>query len=269
MPVDYGVPSVVSAAIVLHAFNYSESSRILRLATREAGVQTVMARGARASQRRFGSAVDLFAEGEVQFEVRPGRDMHTLTRFDVVRSRAALGGSLERFDGASALTEVMLRVAGDDDTPADAFDALQSGLDAIASDAAPTVATIAATWQLLASLGFEPALESCVQCDAEVAPTADVSFNAELGGVLCAACAGRVPARRLPAEARQQIARWLRGTDAGPEAAERFATRSTGDALSPLEAPTVRAHQRLLRIFVHAHLTEGRPLRAFDAWAGT
>ena len=70
----------MTEAIVLHAFNYSESSRILRLATREAGVQSVLARGARASQRRFGSAVDLFAEGEVQYEVRTGRDLHTLAR---------------------------------------------------------------------------------------------------------------------------------------------------------------------------------------------
>ena len=250
------MPSVVTSAIVLHAFNYSESSRILRLATREAGVQTVMARGARASQRRFGSAVDLFAEGEVQFEVRPGRDMHTLARFDVLRSRTALGGSLERFEGASALAEVMLRVAGDDDTPSDAFDALQAGLDAIASDEAPTVATIAATWRLLSSLGFTPALDSCVQCDTGMASTATVSFNAELGGVLCPTCAVRAPARRLPAEARGLIGRWLRGSSGGEAMAE------------PLDTPSVRAHQRLLRIFVHAHLTEGRPLRAFDAWAG-
>ncbi len=250
------MPSVVTTAIVLHAFNYSESSRILRLATREVGVQSVMARGARASQRRFGSAVDLFAEGEVQFEMRPGRDMHTLARFDVVRSRVALGGSLERFEGASALAEVMLRVAADDETPADAFDALQAGLDDIAASAAPTVATITATWRLLGSLGFMPALDACVQCDTELPAAADAAFNAELGGVLCAQCAARVPSRRLPAPARAQIRVWL---DAFTDGAARGAPA--------MDEPTTRAHQRLLRIFVHAHLTEGRALRAFDAWA--
>ena len=247
------MPPIVTTAIVLHAFNYSESSRILRLATREAGVQSVMARGARASQRRFGSAVDLFAEGEVQYDVRAGRDLHTLARFDVNRSRVALGTSLPRFEGASALAEVMLRVAGDDGTPADAFDALRDGLDAIAGEPDATVATIRAIWRLLGAVGFTPALESCVQCDRALPAELDVSFNAEAGGVLCESCAARMPARRLPASARQQIRAWLEGVEAG----------------SAVDLPTERAHRRLLRIFVHAHLTDGRPLRAFDAWATT
>jgi DNA repair protein RecO (recombination protein O) len=253
--VDCSVPAIVTTAIVLHAFNYSESSRILRLATREAGVQSVMARGARASQRRFGSAVDLFAEGEVQYEARPGRDLHTLARFDVQRSRAALGTSLERFEGASALAEVMLRVAGEDDTPEHAFDALQAGLDAIATDPDAAVATIQAIWRLLGTLGFTPALDSCVRCDEELGAELDVAFSAEAGGVLCQRCAAVVPSRPLPASARAQLRAWLeRAGDEGP-------------AGPTLDLPTQRAHRRLLRIFVHAHLTDGRALRAFDAWA--
>ena len=38
---------VVSDALVLHVQDYLESSRIVRLATREHGVQSVLARGAR------------------------------------------------------------------------------------------------------------------------------------------------------------------------------------------------------------------------------
>lgn len=246
------MPPIVTTAIVLHAFNYSESSRILRLATREAGVQSVLARGARASQRRFGSAVDLFAEGEVQYEARAGRDLHTLSRFDVVRSRVALGTSLARFEGASALAEVMLRVATEDDTPAHAFDALREGLDAIAAEENATVATVRAVWRVLGTLGFSPALDACVRCDAELSPGLDVAFSAEAGGVLCSACARLVPSRPLPASARAQIRTWL---DAIP---------GTPSAIDP---PTERAHRRLLRVFVHAHLTDGRPLKAFDAWA--
>ncbi len=246
------MPPIVTTAIVLHAFNYSESSRILRLATRDAGVQSVLARGARASQRRFGSAVDLFAEGEVQYEARTGRDLHSLSRFDVVRSRVAIGTSLARFEGASALAEVMLRVAGEDDTPEYAFDALRDGLDAIASEENATLATVRAVWRVLGALGFTPALEACVRCDVEQPPDRAVSFSAEAGGILCAGCAAGVASRPLPASARQQIRHWLDANAGSP------------GAMDPL---TERAHQRLLRIFLHAHLTDGRPLRAFDAWA--
>ena len=244
--------AVVTSAIVLHALNFSESSRILRLATREAGVQSVLARGARASQKRFGSAVDLFAEGEVQYVVRSGRDLHTLSRFDVQRSRIALGTSLPRFEGASALAEVMLRVGVEDDTPEHAFDALRSGLDAIATDADATVATVRAIWRLLGALGFTPALDACVRCDAELDATTDVAFSADAGGAVCARCAAAAPSRNLPATARARIRAWLADAVSEPIA---------------MDEPTTRAHRRLLRIFVHAHLTEGRPLRAFDAWA--
>ena len=41
---------LVTDAIVLHAFDYLESSRIIRLLTREAGVQSALARGARKSR---------------------------------------------------------------------------------------------------------------------------------------------------------------------------------------------------------------------------
>jgi DNA repair protein RecO (recombination protein O) len=45
---------------------------------------------------------------------------------------------------------------------------------------------------------------------------------------------------------------WLRGDAPAAE-------------LDDLEA---RAHQRLLREFLREHLTDGRPLRAFEAWEG-
>jgi DNA repair protein RecO (recombination protein O) len=248
------VPSVTTTAIVLHAANYSESSRILRLATRDAGVQSVMARGARASQRKFGSAVDLFAEGEVQFETRPGRDLHTLARFDVTVSRTVLGTALDRFEGASALSDLMLRAATHDESPAEAFDALRAGFNAIGHAADPSSASIGAMWRLLSALGFLPALETCVRCDARVPRDAECAFSPEAGGVLCEACATAIPSRRLPVDARRLLESWLNGESVGaPEAA--------------LERQTERAHRRLLRMFVHAHLTDGRPLRAFDAWA--
>lgn len=247
------MPSVVTPAIVLHAFDYSESSRIVRLATRDGGVQSVLARGARRSQKRFGGALDLFAEGEAQFEVKPGRDLHTLARFDVVRGRRGIGERLARFEGATALGEVMLRVAAADDVNAVAYDALAEGLDAIAQAADAVQATLRATWRMLAALGYAPALDQCVHCGEALPSDVPIAFSASVGGALCAACARVAPSRQLPPYARAQLATWL------------WDDTPTGDA--PLVPGVERAHRRLLHGFVHAHLTDGKPLRAFDAWA--
>ncbi len=237
-------------AIVLHAVPYLESSRILRLATREAGVLSVVARGARSSKKRFGSGVDLFAEGQAQILVKPGRDLHALTAFDVTRSRAGLATDLGRFTAASALVECVMRVVHDEAAPR-VYHGVATGLDAIAeSSEADTVAlTLGVFWRLVSEVGFMPSLDRCAECHAEIAPEADARFSHTSGGVLCPRCAKMAPfGRRLPAVARQTITDWLRGEQPVVEPAD------------------CRAHQRLLREFITQHLPDSRELRAFGVW---
>jgi DNA repair protein RecO (recombination protein O) len=242
---------LTSEAIVLHAFDYSETSRILRLATREGGVVSVLARGARRSRTRFGTALDLFAQGAAEIHFREGRDLQTLAAFDVSRQRASLGEDLGRFAGASALAELVLRFATDAAHP-ELFDALAASFDDLAAargDRATEVA-LAGSWRLVAELGFSPALELCAACHAEVDPRVDLPFSHTAGGVLCSRCAPMYsPGRVLPADARALLVEWTGGRSAGP--------------VSPLEG---RAHQRLLREFLQQHLADGRVLHAFDAW---
>jgi len=120
-------------AIVLHVQDYLESSRIIRLATREHGAQSVLARGARRAKSRFGPSLDLFAGGVAHFTLKPGRELSTLTGFDLTRSRLALAENLDRFAGASVLAEMALRFShADPDPHDDAFDVLGRSLDEIA-----------------------------------------------------------------------------------------------------------------------------------------
>ena len=248
------MPLVVTDAIILHAADYLESSRLLRLATREFGVLSVVARGARSSRKRFGPAVGLFAIGQAQLDMRPGRDMHTLTGFDVANAQAALATDLTRFSAASALAESAMRVVHDESAPAvyavllDAFGALgAAGGDTVI----PTA--LGAFWRLVREVGFAPVLDDCAECHEPLPPDLDVTFSHSAGGVLCPRCARRAPGgRRLPASARAAITGWL---------------QETRPTLSRSEG---RAHQRLLREFLGQHLTDGRPLRAFADWeAGT
>jgi DNA repair protein RecO (recombination protein O) len=243
-------------AVVLHAFDYLESSRIVKLLTPDLGLRSVLARGARSSRKRFGAALDLFAQGSVELDVKPGRDLDTLGSFDVIRTRSGIGGDLARFAGASALAEMLLRFAQHDGDP-DLFETASSAFDRIASasgDAART-ATIAAAWRLLSALGFAPSLDACSECDRPFADDETVLFSQSAGGAVCERCAPRARVgRKLPAAARLRLSSWVSSADDG-------ASLSDSDA---------RAHQRLLREFVIEHLSDGRPLKAFETWeAGT
>lgn len=245
------MPLVDTDAIVLHAFDYLETSRILRLATRDAGVQSVIAKGARRPKARHASAIDLFAEGSAQLSLKPGRDLHTLTGFDVTRVRVGLAAELARFSAASAIAELVLRFGNDEAQP-ELFTLLASVLDALAVTPAVDARRVAlgGAWRLVAAFGFAPTMELCARDLAPIADDATIAFSHREGGVLCTSCArGTVGVRMLPLAARRAVASWL--DDGEPE---------------PLDDPSLRAHQRLLREFVHEHLTDGRPLRAWDSW---
>jgi DNA repair protein RecO (recombination protein O) len=242
---------VVTDAVVLHVFDYLESSRIFRLATREAGVQSVIARGARRSRSRYGSALDLFAGGVASIHTREGRELQTLGSFEVTSSRTSIAASLERFTAASALAELMLRFAADD-AQASLFETLVGALDAVG--AAPSDLTcdvaIGAAWHIVSELGFAPTIDACASCHTLVPPEDAARFSHPAGGVLCARCVASVPSSRtVPSSARDALRTWLGG---GEVALDGEGAR--------------RAHQRLLREFLQEHLADGRPLVAYDVW---
>ncbi len=245
------MPTLVTEAIVLHAFDYLETSRILRLMTREAGVQSVLARGARNSRKRFGSALDLFAQGTAEIVLRPGRELQSLSSFDVTRGRAGFATDVGRFTAGSMIAELALKTSSDESAPA-LFDAVETALDRVAG--APLNETItealAGAWQVIAALGFAPALDVCANCHAELEPAGRVAFSHTAGGALCDRCARTVIASRsLPPEARSALMGWI-----------------TGEGSVALKAADARAHQRLLREFYREHLGAEKDLKAYKVW---
>ena len=243
----------MSDAIILHAFDYLESSRIVRLLTRDAGLRSALAKGARKSRRRFASGLDLFAQGTAFLHTRAGRELDTLSGFEDARTRTVLGEDLERFTGAETIAEIALTF-GREGADQELFDRVAGALDALAtrSGADAREATLAGAWQVVAALGFGPALAECAECDRALADDDVALFSHAAGGVLCPRCAALSPGgRKLPSAARAAVAGWM-----------------AGEHVTSLAEADARAHQRLLREFLGYHLHDGggRTLRAFDLW---
>ena len=245
------MPLLVTEAIVLHAFDYLESSRIVKLVTRDAGMRSALAKGARKSRRRFGSGLDLFGQGTAFLHTRPGRELDTLSGFEDVRSRAELGSDLERFTGAETIAEIVLSL-GRDGADEVLFDAVADALDRLSGQTGTNAreATLAGAWRIVSAMGFTPTLDECAECGRALEADEIALFTHSAGGVLCKRCASlSASGRKLPAAARAAIAGWIEG--------KHDAQLSEADA---------RAHQRLLREFLSHHLHDGRSLRAFDLW---
>src|SRR5688572_21229708 len=199
-------------AIILQVFKYGDTSKILRLLTRSAGVQSVIAKGAANPKSKYGGILEPFTEGVAHFYAKENRDLHTLGTFELTRSRQSLGGNLIRFGGASLIAELLMRAAIEE-PDSELYDAVSSTLDRIAAADANAVESVVLgeTWSLVAQLGFAPSLDECITCGREIEAAEDINFDYTAGGVRCADCSPGTPGRMVPAAARNALIQLMRG----------------------------------------------------------
>ncbi|HZA97576.1 MAG TPA: DNA repair protein RecO [Gemmatimonadales bacterium] len=242
---------VSTPAIVLATLRYSESSKIVRLATRDHGVQSAIAKGALRAKSRFGGSLQLLSEGQAQLLMKEHRELNILTAFDLRRFHVGLAGDLERYALASALSEVMLRFAPSDPHP-ESFDVLQSAL--VELEAAPAASLeplgFRLLWRLVSVLGFAPSVDTCVIDGTPVAADGPLPFSTRDGGALCVTCARQRGATQLAQRDRRDLVSLL-----DPSA-----------ALPTLDSRHGAAHRRLLARYIRYHLAEGAELPALDFW---
>ncbi len=242
---------VTTPAIVLSAVRYSESSKIVRLATRGLGVQSAIAKGALRPRSRFGAALQLLSEGQAQLLVKDHRELHTLAAFDLLQLHVGLAADLERYATASVLAEVMLRFAPADPHP-ESYDLLRDALTILEHDleAAAEALGLRLVWHLVSMLGFTPSLDACARDGARVTPGGGLPFSAREGGALCPGCAAEQGATRLPERARADL----------------LALLDPSAGLPVLDRRHAESHRRLLARYIRHHMAEDAELPALDFW---
>ena len=121
---------VTTFAVLLRSHDYGDTSRILRFYTQGRGLVSVMARGIRDRTGKGTTALANFASGELTVYVKSHRDLQTMKDFHCTRLREGIGADMVRFAGASAVAELVLAHA-DQEESQDLFTALEQGLDAL------------------------------------------------------------------------------------------------------------------------------------------
>lgn len=246
------MPIVTARSVVLQTYPYSDTSKILRLMTEDHGPRSAIAKGARRPGSRFGGLIEPFAEGWATVYLKENRDLHTLSDFDLIRERQALGVDLPRFAGASVLCELVMRLAPEEQPDRRLFAVLVAGLDDLvdASAGAAAATALRHIWRVVGALGFAPDVRHCVACGREIDRGDRARFDFAAGGLRCTAC-GREGAS-LSAEdveilRRLVLVRGERG----------------------LPADRVGSRQRRVAVdFIRYHLAEGTRIRSLDFLAG-
>jgi DNA repair protein RecO (recombination protein O) len=238
-------------ALVVRATDWSETSRIATLWSREHGKLRVLAKGGRRLKSNFEVALDLLTVCRIVFIRKSSGGLDLLTEAQVAERFPALRTALPALYAAYYVAELLSEGTEDYDPHPALFDATLAVLRDLGAAGPVTGQRLAAyelTW--LHELGYSPALDTCAVCGREVGGRP--AFSAAAGGVVCPTCQPLQRERRT----------------LSPTALEALrALRRDGDAWRRPWGPAVRAELRqVLGQYVTYRL--GRRLRTLPYLTG-
>jgi DNA repair protein RecO (recombination protein O) len=187
------VPAEKAVGLVVRTYDWSETSRIAVIWTREFGKVRVLAKGGRRLKSSFEVALDLLTVCSIVLLRKSSGGLDLLTEARVEERFAGLRQNLRAMYGGYYIAELL----GEGTQEYDPHPALyELSLDTLrklsaGGDVDPLIAAYELGW--LGELGLRPVLDRCVSCQTHDLPDGPVVFSAIGGGVLCPNCA---PAQR-------------------------------------------------------------------------
>jgi DNA repair protein RecO (recombination protein O) len=182
---------VTTEGIVLKTHALGDTSRIVTAYTRDHGLRKFVAKGARKLPSRFGYALEPLSRSRFVFYLKPDRDLHLLSKAEVLDALGSRISDLARLAHAQAALEIVDRLVWGEEPHPRLFALLVQALDGCARapiGALPAV-TLAFQLQLASELGYRPRLDQCAVDGRAVSQRR--AFSPSRGGLLCDACASR------------------------------------------------------------------------------
>lgn len=177
-----------ATAIVIRSVEFSETSLVVTLFTRELGKIGALAKGARRLKSPFESALDLLALCRIVFLHKSSEALDLLTEAKLLRRFRPPGRNLPALYAAYYVAELLGAMTDEADPHPELFDLADETLAALAGGESVAKWVVRFELGALRLLGHAPSLENCVECEAIVEPTGRVAFGLLDGGVLCPRC---------------------------------------------------------------------------------
>lgn len=186
-----------ATALVLRTTDWSESSRIATLWTREFGKVRALAKGSRRLKSNFENALDLLTLCRIVFLRKSSDSLDLLTEAQVIQRFPRLRTDLAALYAAYYVAELLAEGTRDYDPHPLLFDEALDTLQTLGgAECGPRVARFEMV--LLREMGYSPVLDHCAGCGGSVLET-ELAFSVAANGVLCRRCrGGQRDSRPLP-----------------------------------------------------------------------
>jgi DNA repair protein RecO (recombination protein O) len=219
-----------SQAIVLRVTEFSETSCVVTLFTREFGKITALAKGARKRKSPFEAAIDVLAICRIVFLHKSSNAMDLLTEAKLERRFRSASADLSRLYSAYYVIELLRNLTEENDPHTELFDeAIRIIVDLDDSTWEPAemkLELLKFEIRMLELLGHFPMLDRCVGCGRERKSDTRVSFGLNAGGLICRSCR---PGKSSLVIASPESIQLLRGLRKERTAQKRFMQKESSD----------------------------------------
>ena len=179
--------SLKTSAIVIKSINWSDSSRIITLFTREKGRVDVVAKGSRKIKSKFHGLLETMNLVDTVIYFSSKRELQTLGEVSIENSFQSIRSDLTKTGSAFSILELVHlyfhQGAGDQIF----FDFLKEILISVNKSDDPEIVLWYFMLKLSSYLGFKPEFKLCRICEKNVQQEV-VEFNLAEGSVVCENC---------------------------------------------------------------------------------
>ena len=213
-----------SEGIILRVTDFSETSRILVIFTRDFGKISTLAKGGRRLKSPFESALDLLSTCQIVFLRKSTSGLDLLTEAKLVTRFHPQERELRCLYSGYYIAELLLGLTEDYDPHEALYAAARETLEQFRELSKSMVAILRFELVLLREIGQLPDFETCAACGAELTEGRTFGFWVSESGLICPDCqkegytqisihAGTAAAMRLLASESEQAWKRLNLTD--------------------------------------------------------
>lgn len=175
-------------AIVIRLADFSESSRVVTLFTREHGKISALAKGAKRLKGAFESALDLLSGVRVVFIRKTAANLDLLTEAQLITRFRPHSRDLTSLYSGYYLAELLDGLTEPHDPHPLLYDEAAATLAALSVEADPRLVILRFEAVLLREIGHLPAFDACLVCGRPAEAGEGVRYWVTQGGLICRDC---------------------------------------------------------------------------------
>jgi len=272
------MPNIADTGFILRKFPYSESSLILKAYTREHGVVSFMAKGAKRQNSRLHGLLEPVVHLQFLFPAQSRGEMRILSDVALLRDHPGVREDIVKQALAQACGEVLLKYIPDEARAPDFHDELLKIMGRL--EAAP--AQRRALEELFAGYlldfcrlsGFQPQFRFCVRCDARVfgaegigiSTGQTIPFAIDQGGPVCNRCHRDSDEAGGVVRLREGILRWLDVVQNDDVSADRVAEGLSAEVRPEISWRDAEQAEEFLLHFLGRHAGGQKPVKSLGVW---